>query len=413
MLQLSYIKQALTLNGDANGILTVASTGGFGIGATVYLNSNTKPTVALIIDTILSSTTLAVKTTEGFTYTRFNASAYLVADNASVTQPSQTNFFLTNQPAGSVEIQSAGVDLGPADTLNFTGAITASNSAGVATITVPAGGGLVLGAFGTTPDVKGATLVAGTLALQPADGTHPGSLSTLAQTIAGPKTFSAAIVASLGVQLPEAFNVNGSAPTDVCVKAGTSLADGSVDASAKLFSVRTGLQGGTEVEKMWVDKTGNIRLGGAAGAGAFYGQSATLGRFRADDAIGCSMRYNNLELTLTGGALQLFNHNLANLCVVASSGRIDRYGTDSSASPGPATIDKPTGISAIANGSTSVMITNALATTTSRIMITWLGDLGVQTKTPWVTRGVGSFTVNVASDPGANVSFAWEVSSIL
>lgn len=57
-------------------------------------------------------------------------------------------------------------------------------------------GALALGAFGSTPSASGASLSAGTLTLQPADATHPGGLSILAQAIAGVKTFSSAPVFS-------------------------------------------------------------------------------------------------------------------------------------------------------------------------------------------------------------------------
>jgi hypothetical protein len=88
-----------------------------------------------------------------------------------------------------------------------------------------------------------------------------------------------------------------------------------------------------------------------------------------------------------------------------------KAGTDSSGTPGAATIDKPTGISAIANGAASVVITNALAKTTSRIMITWLGDHGAARS--WVTPAAGGFTVNLSAAAGADTSFCWEVSDLL
>jgi hypothetical protein len=47
------------------------------------------------------------------------------------------------------------------------------------------------GSFGSTPTTAGATLSAGTLQLQPADGTHSGGVSTAAQSFAGAKTFGA------------------------------------------------------------------------------------------------------------------------------------------------------------------------------------------------------------------------------
>lgn len=93
------------------------------------------------------------------------------------------------------------------------------------------------------------------------------------------------------------------------------------------------------------------------------------------------------------------------------NGRVDQSGTDSSATPGAATINKPTGISAIASGATTVVITNILANANSRITVTWLGDHGAPRW--WVTRAAGSFTVTLSAPATANTPFSWEVASLL
>lgn len=104
----------------------------------------------------------------------------------------------------------------------------------------------------------------------PASGTVAGIVSLVAQTFAGAKTFLAAIIASAGVQVGLLFNTNGTGASDVAVKVGSSVADGSVSAAAKLLSVRTGLNGGTEVQKFAVEKRGVyvneiLEVGGATG----------------------------------------------------------------------------------------------------------------------------------------------------
>lgn len=55
---------------------------------------------------------------------------------------------------------------------------------------------ITLAAVGATPNANGASLSAGTLNLQAADGTNPGALTAIAQTIGGIKTFSSVPVAS-------------------------------------------------------------------------------------------------------------------------------------------------------------------------------------------------------------------------
>lgn len=72
----------------------------------------------------------------------------------------------------------------------FAGTIGASNLSGTNT------GDVTLGAFGSTPDPKGATIAGQVLTLQPADLTNPGLISLLAQVMgAGDKTFSDSLIA--------------------------------------------------------------------------------------------------------------------------------------------------------------------------------------------------------------------------
>jgi hypothetical protein len=199
---------------------------------------------------------------------------------------------------------------------------------------------LAMGAFGSTPSANAGIISSKILYLQPADLTHPGGISLTDQVIgSGTKTFSSIIS-------PKAYNTNGASASDVCFKVGTSEADGSVNASSKIFTVRTGV-GSTEVEQI------NVLKGGI----------------------------------------------------------INQQGTDSSATPGNATINKATGISAISINNTTVTITNSLVTATSKILITWLGDHGAARS--WVVRSAGSFTVTLSSAASVNTSFAWEISYLI
>lgn len=63
----------------------------------------------------------------------------------------------------------------------------------------PSSGSVALGAFGSTPNAKGASVSGSTLTLQPADGTHPGLVSTTTQTFGGAKTFSSTITLGNGL----------------------------------------------------------------------------------------------------------------------------------------------------------------------------------------------------------------------
>lgn len=84
--------------------------------------------------------------------------------------------------------------------------------------------------------------------------------------------------------------------------------------------------------------------------------------------------------------------------------------TDSTGSPGAATINKTSGSSAIAVGASSVVITNSKAATTSRILITNTETDATCLTTPWVvTKASGSFTVTAPANCTAATNFDWLV----
>lgn len=91
-LQIPYEKQALTANGGSNGILTVTSTALLRKGAVVMLSDGTI-SVKLVIDQIIDATRIAVRDPSKIGALRFDASAYLVANSASVQQPEQTDYY--------------------------------------------------------------------------------------------------------------------------------------------------------------------------------------------------------------------------------------------------------------------------------------------------------------------------------
>lgn len=90
---------------------------------------------------------------------------------------------------GQIPIGSTGVDPVLA-TITQGSNITITNGAGTIQLDVAAGGGLSLGAFGSTPNANGLSLSTGVLNMQPADGTNPGGVSTATQNFAGAKVFN-------------------------------------------------------------------------------------------------------------------------------------------------------------------------------------------------------------------------------
>lgn len=150
----------------------------------------------------------------------------------------------------------------------------------------------------------------------------------------------------------------------------------------------------------------------SAGAGYQSADSFRCTTEKPDGATSVGFITNTVNTFATSGAkLAEFRNNSVAKANVDKDGGLNQSGTDSSGTPGAATINKPTGISAIASGSSTVVITNSLATTTSRILITWLGDHG-QARS-WVSRAAGSFTVTLSGNASANTSFSWEISTII
>ncbi len=189
--------------------------------------------------------------------------------------------------------------------------------------------------------------------------------------------------------------------------------------------------------KFKVDSSGNTTIAGNTflsgtlavteidiGTGAYIerldhsGHHEIMVRGNADPGAGKGSVYIGATTALaeTEFLLALVNSASSGSSKVAAirpSGKMAISGTDSTGTPGDAVINKPMGISSIANGATACIVTNSLVSTSSLVFITWLGNLGAQSSPPYVTLGAGSFTVTVASDPGTNVPFCWEVKEIL
>lgn len=155
-----------------------------------------------------------------------------------------------------------------------------------------------------------------TLALVSASQAVAGVVDLAAQTFAGVKTFVAEAVFSAGLVASTVRATSaslmlrsdlGAGSTDVCVRVGTSVADGSVNAGAKLLSVGTGL-GGTYTERFFITKFGNmvmpvgaaIYLGGAVSTGAYiYGASVAQLEFGVSNATTFTLTAGNAAMTGT------------------------------------------------------------------------------------------------------------------
>lgn len=111
---------------------------------------------------------------------------------------------LTGTTLAANVVNSSLTSVGTLTSLVVAGTISASNFSGSSSGTNT--GDVTLAAFGSVPNNNGASLSGQVLTLQPADGTHPGGVSTTTQTLAGAKTFSSDL--SISSSSTTAFKIN-------------------------------------------------------------------------------------------------------------------------------------------------------------------------------------------------------------
>lgn len=100
--------------------------------------------------------------------------------------------------------------------------------------------------------------------------------------------------------------------------------------------------------------------------------------------------------------------NAASLLAVDYSGKTFQPTTDSSGTPGAATINKPSGVSAIATGASSVVISNTLVTATGGIFISPRArDATGLIPTVTARTAATSFTVSTTANCTADLIFDW------
>lgn len=212
----------------------------------------------------------------------------------------------------------------------------------------------------------------------------------------------------------------GAGSTDVGTVNGFDTADGSVHASAKLWSLRTGI-GASEVEYVFARKGEFTFWGTGTTIVKWDGGGANHWEMRA--APGANWELGNNSITYMGCRISDgycfsqygFEMNptgtQATVKTNSTGVRLDQRGLDRRATVGN---DSPgnyaMGINTLASGATTCTITTTMATTASHVEITWLADPGAR---DWVTLASGSFTVNLSAAPGADKSFSWRISGLL
>jgi hypothetical protein len=273
---------------------------------------------------------------------------------------------------------------------------------------------------------------------QDASGTVRGLVSLVAQSFAGVKTFLASIIidgagnyvesrgtvaafyasgngAFSALNTARLWSVSAAGAGETAVRLGTFVADGSVNGSTKLLAIGTGL-GGTFVEKLYLTKTGFYLVGGVGSnvwkfeertGGAsqqFVWGVGSLAPVALDASSGFLWLHYGLKVFNAAGSIELAR--------IDGNGQLLQWGTDSTGAPGAATINKPTGKSAIAVGASSVVITNSLVTANSVVLFSPHAR-DATCKELVVVAAAGSFTVSGSANATAALPFSWEVKGML
>lgn len=256
---------------------------------------------------------------------------------------------------------------------------------------------VTLGPVGSTPNADAASIADSVLTLQPADGTHPGVITSGAQTIGGAKTFSSTVAAS---------NISGTNSGDVTLAAvGAVPSANGASLSAQVLTLQP-----ADATHPGLVTTGVQTL---AGVKTFSSQPVSANGYNVAGAS---------ALESSGGITILRSgDNSGNFQFVAQFGtevgRLNARGfgtnlfytmayTDSSGTPGNATINKGSGRSAIASGASACVITNAFCMAASVVMVT-AEDLDATLLTFKCVPTDGSFTVTGVANATANWKFRW------
>lgn len=232
------------VSGTSSGGTTPALTLSLGAITPTMVNGNTLTTGTGTLT--LSTFTLTVSGTANVTGTNSgDITASAVGSTPNANGFSLTGQQVTLQPANGTQpgvLTAIAQTIGGAKT--FSSSISASNLTGSNT------GDVTFGTVGATPVSQAATVAGQMVTLQPADGTNPGLLTAIAQTIGGAKTFNTGVLYPVTASKVANYNV---ANTDYLVQ-------GSASGGAFTFTLPTavGITGQRFVLERTDQTLGNI-----------------------------------------------------------------------------------------------------------------------------------------------------------
>ncbi len=278
--------------------------------------------------------------------------------------------------------------------VDISGTLTVAGSA--------VGGAILPQAVGAVPNAAGASASGMALTLQPADGTHPGVVTSGAQTIGGAKTFSGAISAS---------NLSGTNTGDVTLGTFGSSPDAKgATISAQVVTLQPADDTHPGLVTIAAQTLAGQKTFSASPRSAFgYGSGSQDGgnqglSFTGGDAIIRGTNIIYLQATGVSGNVQV---NSVGLDLSPATTQTTRFAyTDATGSPGDAVINKPSGRVRISSTGTSLVVTNSVCTAGSMVIATLLtDDAAAKSVSVQPTPGSFTLTLNAACTGAVDIDF--------
>lgn len=188
----------------------------------------------------------------------------------------------------------------------------------------------------------------------------------------------------------------------------------SSDGTTVTFANFVSIGGSTSLSPSGAINSGSsITVGGGrsfASSGSSFnaqGQAPAAGASSVGTMVGSNTNLSGASAKL----LVVVNNDTTEFMAVGFDGKIILPSTDSSGTPGAATINQATGRSAIAAGAATVTITNSLVTAASHVFISPRTRDATGVLPLVTTIGAGSFAVTTTANCTANLVFDWLVIS--
>jgi hypothetical protein len=296
----------------------------------------------------------------------------------------------TTVVAGTTVTAGTGITSTLGNIVSTAGNVTAG--AAVSATTTVAAGTTVTGGTGVIATTGGVTASAGDIVAT------LGNVAATAGSVAAGTTVTSGTGATSGLQLGTGTTsvpltaLSGNAACDIVITpkgsgmvttAGTDLVAGNVKASGSNF-ISTYASGPAIF-------AGSQNGGGTAVGVSLEAQPANTTSYVAGDLLVRVKNNGSIKLTV--------NH----------AGKLTLDATDSTGTPGPAVVNKPSGQAKIASGDISVAITNSLVTTASIVFAVLQGTDATLTQLLSVIPGSGSFTITGNVIATADVQVGWVV----